>query len=81
MIENPLGLIFEFPFRFFPHTVVPDFITLRFDLVDPNRQIADLFFTSNMFMKRRSDFLALCFLTGVGVMGYMGLLSVNILVL
>ena len=52
-------------------------IALRFDLAALTRRIAFFLFTYNMLLKIHSDILALGFLTGVGVMGYMGLLSVN----
>ena len=73
-----LLLIFKFPFRFGfnSHGLVPALIALRFDLAAPTRPIAFLFFASNMLVKRHSYFLALGFLTGVGVMGNMGLLLV-----
>ena len=86
MIHNPtikrlvyLIAYFEFPFRFgfSAHGVVPDLIALLFNLSAPNQRIAVFFFTSNILVKRNSDFLALDLLTGVGVMGDMGLLLVN----
>ena len=59
------------------HGVVIDLIALRFDLAAPTWRIAVFFFMYNMLVKIHSDFLALGFLTGVTVMVYMGLLSVN----
>ena len=59
------------------HGVVPDLFALRLNLVAPTRQISVFFFTSNMLVKRHSDFIALGFLTSAGVMGYMGLLLIN----
>ena len=78
-IENQQGFIFDFSFHFvfFSHSVVPALIDLRFDLAAMNLRIEKLFFTSNMLVKIHSDFLALGFLTGVGVMGSLGLLLVN----
>ena len=55
----------------------PGLIDFRFDLETPTQQVAVLFFTSNMLLKRHSDFLALDLLTGVGIMGDLGLLLVN----
>ena len=40
-------------------------------------RIVVFFFTSNVSVKRHSDFIALVFLTGFGVMGDLGLLLVN----
>ena len=73
------SLIFEFHFRFGfnVHGVVPYLIALRFDLEAPTQQVAVLFFTSKMLVKRHSDFLAFGFLTGVDIMVYTGMLSVN----
>ena len=59
------------------HGVVPPLIDLYFNLSAPNQQMAVLFFTSNMLVKRHSDFLSLGFLTGVGVMVDLGLLLVD----
>ena len=59
------------------HVVVPYLIDLRLDLAAPTRRVAVLFFTSKMLAKRHSDFLALGLLTGVDVIGDMGLSSVN----
>ena len=72
-------MIFEFSFRFYfnAHGVVPYLIVLRSDLEAPTRRVAVLFFTSNMLVKRHSDFIALSLLDDVDVMGYMELLSVN----
>ena len=72
--------MFEFYFHigFFFHSVVPDSIYLPFYLADLTRRIAFFFFASNMLLKRHSNFLALGFLTGVGVKGYLGLLLVNL---
>ena len=70
---------FEFPFRFFfnAHSVFLALIVLCFNLAAPTQRIEVLFFTYNMVVKRHSDFIALGFLNGVGVMEDLGLLSVN----
>ena len=57
--------------------MVPYLSALRFYLAAPTQQAAVFFFTSNMLVKRHSDFLVRGLLTGVDVMGYIGLLSVN----
>ena len=51
-------------------------IALRFDLAAPTCR--KYFFTSKTSVNRRSDFLALHFLTIMGGPGNTGLLSVNI---
>ena len=53
------------------------FIAFSLDLSAPTCWSAVFFFIPNMLVKTHSDFLALRFLTGVYVMGYMELLSVN----
>ena len=72
-------MIFEFSFIFCfnAHGVAPYLIALRFDLAAPTRRVAVYFFTYNMLVKRHSDLIALGFLTGIDVMGDMGLLLVN----
>ena len=72
-------MIIEFPFHFDfnAHGAVPYLIALHFDLTYQTLRAAVFFFTSNMLVKRNSDFPALGFFTGVGVMGDLGLLSVN----
>ena len=72
-------MVFELTFRFFfnAHGVVPDLIALRLDLAAPTRRVALFFFTYNILAKRHSGILAFGFLTGVDVLGYIGLLSVN----
>ena len=64
-------------FGFNAHGVVPDLIALRCFLGDTTQQLAVIFFIPNMLVKRHRDFIALGFLTGVDVMGYMRLLLVN----
>ena len=49
----------------------------RFDFAATNRRFAVLGLTSNMFVNKHSDFLALGFLTGVYVICTLGLLSVT----
>ena len=56
-------------------------IAFRFYLAAPIRRTVVLFFTSKTSVNRRSDFLALRFLTIMGVPGVIGLLSVNLSVL
>ena len=51
---------------------------MRFDLAAPNRWVAVFFFKSIILVKRHSDFLALSLLNGVGAMGDLGLLLVNL---
>ena len=72
-------MIFELPFRFCfnAHGVVTYLIALRFDLAAPNRRVEVLIFTSNMLVKRHSDFISLGLLTGVDVMGDVGMSLVN----
>ena len=50
---------------------------LRFDFEAPTRSFALFFLTFNMLVKRHSDFLALGVLTGIDVMGTVGLLYVT----
>ena len=50
---------------------------LRFDFAATNRRFSVLGLTSNMFVNKHSDFLALGFLTGVYGICTLGLLSVN----
>ena len=57
---------------------MPDMIVLRFDLETPIQQTPVLLFTSNTSVNRRSDFLALLFITVKEVPGDIGLLSMNI---
>ena len=78
MMHNPIikiiiylivYFLISFSRFFIAHVVVPALIALRFELAAPTQRIAVLLFTSNMLLKRHSYFLALDFLTGVGVMG------------
>ena len=50
---------------------------LRLNFVATKRRFAVLGLTSNMFVNKHSDFLALVFFTGVDGIGILGLLSVN----
>ena len=81
IIQRLLYLVIDFerPFWFGlnAHGVVPYLIYLRFDLEAPTGRVEVLFFTYNMLVKIHSDCLALGFLTGVDVMGDMGLSFVN----
>ena len=74
-----LVIDFEFTFRFGvnDHGVIIDLNTLRFYLAALNQQVVVLFFMSNMLVKRHSDFIALFFFAGFGIMGDLGLLLVN----
>ena len=65
------SFIFKCPFCFvlLVHKVLPTFVALHLDFAAPTRRLAILFLTSNMLVKRYSDFLSLCFLTGVDVIG------------
>ena len=59
------------------HEVLPDLITLRFDLALPNLRTALLWLTSNAYGNGRSDFIALGFFTITYWMGDIVLLSAN----
>ena len=50
---------------------------LPLDFAATKRRLAVVGLTSNIFVNKHSDFLALGFLTGVGVIWTLGLLSVN----
>ena len=69
-------MIFELPFRsiFLVHWIVPTFMALRFDFAATIRRFSVLGLTSNMFVNKHSDLLALGFLTGVDVRGTLRLL-------
>ena len=66
------------PLRFYfnAHVIFPNLIALRLDLEDLTQRVA-VSFTSKMLVNRNSDFRALSFLTGVDVIGDIGLSSVN----
>ena len=53
------------------------FMDFRFNFAAKNRRLAVLGLTSNMFVNKHSDFLALGFLTGDDVKCTLGLLSVT----
>ena len=57
--------------------LLPTFMALRLDFAATNRRFAVLGLTSNMFVNKNSDLLALGFLTGVDGIFKLGLLSVN----
>ena len=72
------SFIFECHFGFFlVHRLVPTFMVLRIDFAAPIRCFAVFFLTSNMLVKRHSDFLALGFLTDDDVIATLVLLSVT----
>ena len=52
-------------------------MALRMDFSATKKRFAVLGLTSNMFLNKHSDFLALGILTGVDVIYTLGLLSVN----
>ena len=55
------------------HMLLPTFMDLSLDFADPTQRFAVLFLTFNMLVNKHSDFLALGFLTGVDVIGKLGL--------
>ena len=71
--------MFEWPFRFvfLFQRLLRTFMDLRFDFVATNRRFAVVGLTSNMFVNKHSDFLALGFLTGDDVICILGLLYVT----
>ena len=72
-----IDFLVTFQFCFNTHGVVKYLIYLRLHLESPTCQVAILFFTYNMVVNRHSDFLAHGLLTGVDVMGYIGLSLLN----
>ena len=66
-----------FSFFLFVHWLVPTFMSLRFDCAVTIRRFAVFGLTSNMLVNKHSDLLALVSLTGVDVIGTLGLLSVT----
>ena len=52
-------------------------MALRFDFAATKRSFSVFGLTSNILVKIHSGFLALGFLTGVGVIGTLGILSVT----
>ena len=52
-------------------------MSLSFDFVAPTQRFSVFFLTSNMLANKHSDFLALGLLTGVDVIGTLGLSSVT----
>ena len=70
-------LILECPFGFFVQRLLHTFMDLRLDFAATKRCLAVVGLTSNMFVNKHSDFLALGFLTGVDVICTLGLLYVT----
>ena len=72
-------MIFECPFRFvfLVQRLLPTFMALPLDFAATKRRFYVLGLTSNMFVNKHSDFLALGFLTGVDGICTLGLLSMN----
>ena len=68
-------MIFERPLRFVssPQRPHPALMALSFDFSDPTQRIEVLFLISNMLVNKRSDFLALGFLTIFRVLVKLGL--------
>ena len=62
---------------FFVQRLLPTFMDLCLYSAATKRRFSVLGLTSNMFVNKHSDFLALSFLTGVGGIITLGLLSVN----
>ena len=79
LIIFDLLIDFWMPFSFFflVHRLLPTFMALRLDFSAPTQSFAVFGLTSNMLVKRHSDFLALGFLTIVDVIGKLGLSSVT----
>ena len=72
-------MIFECTFClvFLVHRLLPTFMALRLDFADTIQRFAVFGLTSNMVVKRHSYLLSLGLLTGVDVIGILGLLSVT----
>ena len=62
---------------FFFQRLLHTSMALRLDFAATKRSFAVVGLTSNMFVNKHSDFLALCFLTGDYVIYTSGLLFVN----
>ena len=60
------------------HKLLQTFMALRLYFVATIRRFAVFGLTSNMLMRRHSDFLVLDLLTGVDAVGTLGLLSLNL---
>ena len=69
--------VYTFLFGIIYHNILRDLIALIFHLAEPTQKTAVLFLTSKTSVNRRSDFLALHFLTIMEGPGDIGLLSVN----
>ena len=59
------------------HWLVPTFMAMCFDFAATIRRFAVFGTTSNMLVNKHSDFIGLGFLTGVDVIGTLGLLSLT----
>ena len=72
-------MIFECPSRFvfLVHRLLPNLMALRLDFVATIRRFYVFGITSDMLVNKQSDFLAIGLLTGVDVIGTLGLLSVT----
>ena len=66
---------------FFVRRLLPTFMALRLDFAATKRRFAVVGLTSNLFVNKHSDFLALRFLTDVDGIFTLVLLSVNTYVL
>ena len=66
-----------FSFCFLVQRLLPTFVDLCLDFASTKRRFSVLGLTSNMFVNKHSDFLALGFLTGDDVICTLGLLSVT----
>ena len=72
-----INFIMPFCFDFFVQRLLHTFMDLRLDFAATKRRLAVLGLTSNMFVNKYSDFLALFFLTDDDVKCTLGLLSVT----
>ena len=72
-----IGFLMTFLFWFFVQRILHTFMALRLDFAAKTRRFAVVGLTSNMFVNKRSDFLALVFLTGDDVICTFGILSVS----
>ena len=66
-----------FSICFFVQRLLPTFTALLLDFAATKRRFAVVGLTSNLFMNKHSNFLALDFLTGDDVICTSGMLSVN----
>ena len=77
MFDVIIDFWMPFSFFFFVHRVVTNFMALCFGFAAIIRRFAVFGLISNMLVKRHSDLLALGFLTGVDIIGTLGILSVT----